>query len=158
MSGRQTMNQEESRRVGLRLEAIRKVRGRDLAIRFGFGAGISLVAGLAGLWLGHRVGGTLLAFPAILPAGLTLVAQKEDDRRASVNALGATLGGVALLGFAVAAYLALPRLGLLALAAAGVAWVVVALGLYFALRLVESLTGRVVVDEGRVERRRRPAG
>ena len=42
-------------------------------MRFLFGAGISLVAGLAGMAFGSKIGGVLLGFPAILPASLTLI-------------------------------------------------------------------------------------
>ena len=42
----------------------------------------------------------LLVFPAILPASLTIVRSKEGTRRADRNAIGAVLGGAALVVFA----------------------------------------------------------
>jgi len=49
---------------------LRKAKPRDLGIRFAFGAGIALAAGLVGLHFGHLAGGMFLAFPTVLPASL----------------------------------------------------------------------------------------
>ena len=59
--------------AGIDLGKLREVVPRDLALRFAFGAGISIIAGLAGLLVSSRFGGMFLAFPAILPATLTLL-------------------------------------------------------------------------------------
>jgi hypothetical protein len=47
---------------------------RDYALRFLFGAGVSC-AGIVTLKFGPRVGGAFLAFPATIPASLTLIAR-----------------------------------------------------------------------------------
>ena len=72
-----------------------------MAVRFAFGAAISVGAGVLGKAVGARFGGTFLAFPAILPASLTLIQNKEGTRTADRNAVGAVLWTVTfvLLGY-----------------------------------------------------------
>jgi len=104
-------------------------------LRFAFGAGIAGAAGLIGLKFGSRFGGIFLAFPAILPASLTLIAERSGTRPASVDSEGAVLGGVALTAFAAVAAYSLPRQPpLLALALATASWLVVAGALYLVAR------------------------
>jgi hypothetical protein len=116
--------------MGFDLGKIGSVQPGEYLIRFAFGAGISLVAGIVTLVFGARVGGIFLAFPAILPATLTLVEEKEGIRRADKNAGGAVLGAVALVGFAILAYLLLTTSAPLALVVALLGWSVAALLLY----------------------------
>jgi hypothetical protein len=115
-------------------------RLRDYVIRFCFGAGITLVAGLIGMKFGPRLGGVFLAFPAILPASLTLIEQKEGRERAAIDSLGAVLGAIAMIAFAVIVSLSVVRLGpVVALGIALVIWLMVAVALY---ALVEAIFGR----------------
>ena len=112
-------------------EEIGKHKPSDYALRFVFGAAISLAAGLIGMKFGPVVGGLFLAFPAILPASLTLIEQKEGKEEASIDSLGAILGAVAMLVYAVVVVLWVAKLGVVpALLVAVVAWAVVALTLY----------------------------
>ncbi|HET7466738.1 MAG TPA: hypothetical protein VFL29_08720 [Candidatus Dormibacteraeota bacterium] len=107
------------------------MKGRELAIRFAFGAGISAVAAVAGIVAGNRIAGVLLGFPAILPASLTLIEKKDGRHEAAVDATGATLGSIALIAFAVVAAWILPRLpALVALLLAAGVWLALALLLY----------------------------
>ena len=76
-------------------------RVRDYLIRFCFGAGISLVAGVIGMKFGPVLGGVWLGFPAILPASLTLIEKKEGKEAASVDSIGAILGAIAMIAFAI---------------------------------------------------------
>jgi hypothetical protein len=99
--------------------------------RFVFGAGIAAAAAVVGAEFGPRIGGILLAFPAMLPATLTLIEHKQGRHEAKIDATGALLGSLALIGFAAVAALALRRLSpWIALAMASAAWVVIAGGLY----------------------------
>lgn len=99
--------------------------------RFVFGAGIAATAAIVGAVFGPKVGGILLAFPAILPASLTLIERKDGRHEAKVDATGALLGSFALIGFAAVAALALRRFSPgIALALACTVWAVVAAGLY----------------------------
>jgi hypothetical protein len=68
--------------IALHLGKLREVDWGEVGIRFAFGAAVSLVAGVVGVLVGAAAGGLWLAFPAILPAGLTLVEHKENRRQA----------------------------------------------------------------------------
>jgi hypothetical protein len=107
---------------------LREARTRDLIVRFIAGGMTSIVAGLVTLAFGARVGGILLAFPAILAASLTLIEEQEDSVDAREDARGAIVGGCALIVFAVLAALTLGHLrGALALLIATGAWLASAL-------------------------------
>ena len=111
-----------SERPSLKPRQLRGVRPRDLAIRFAAGALTSVVAGVLTLAFGARVGGVMLAFPAILAASLTLIEEQEDSAEAREDARGAVLGGCALAVFAAIAALAFGKLSIgvvLLLATAG---------------------------------------
>ncbi len=111
-----------------------QARPRDLLIRFAAGALASITSGAVSLALHARAGGTLLAFPAILAASLTLIEEQEDSANAREDARGAVVGGIALVLFAIAATLTLDRLpGAIALLIAALVWAVVSLSLYAAL-------------------------
>jgi uncharacterized protein DUF3147 len=116
--------------IGFDLGKLRGINVGDYLIRFVFGAGVSLVAGIVTLVFGARIGGVFLAFPAILPATLTLVEEKEGTRRADQNAGGAILGAVGLIAFAVIAYLLLTTSAPAALSLALLGWCVAAVALY----------------------------
>jgi uncharacterized membrane protein (GlpM family) len=123
---------EES--IGTQVEKVLDLRPRDLVVRFVFGAVTSAVAGSLSILFSPIVGGVFLAFPAILAASLTLIAEEEDRREAREDARGAAVGAVALAAFAgVGALLFTEVAWPLALAAACGAWIVGALGLYLAL-------------------------
>ena len=113
-------------------EKVKSHRFGDYAMRFAFGAGISLVAGLIGMAFGPKVGGVLLGFPAILPASLTLIQKKEGKEEAAIDSVGAVLGATAMIAFAIVVSLAVTGLGVVpSLLIALLVWVVVAVGLYF---------------------------
>jgi hypothetical protein len=125
-----TVNGEE-KRPRIEMGRLREVHARQLGTRFAFGAGISIVAELIGLRFGTRLGGAFLAFPAILPASLTLIQREGGRRLASVDARGATLGAVGMVAFAITALLLMPRLSVvLGLLAAALAWLTLANVLY----------------------------
>ncbi|MHB8589469.1 MAG: DUF3147 family protein [Candidatus Dormibacteraceae bacterium] len=118
----------------LDLAALRHQSVRGYLLRFGFGATISLVAALVGMRFGPHVGGLLLAFPAILPASLTLIEHKEGRHEAVIDARGAIMGAAALIAFAIVAAWTLARLNpVLSIAAAGLVWAAAAVALYVAL-------------------------
>ena len=118
-------------RPALHPDRLRDLRVRDLGIRFLAGAVTSVVCGVVTLVFGARVGGILLAFPAILAASLTLIEREEDSSNAREDARGAIVGAVALIVFAVVAALTFGAIaGGLALVAATGAWLGVALGGY----------------------------
>jgi uncharacterized membrane protein (GlpM family) len=108
----------------LHLDALRTTRPSELVVRFVFGGSMTAMTGLIAHAWGPAIGGLFLAFPAILPASLTLVASHEGREIAACEARGAILGAIALGVFAIACALLAPRGSLvLMLAVATAAWI-----------------------------------
>lgn len=102
-----------------------------ILVRFGAGALTSVGAGCVTLLFGARIGGTVLAFPAILFASLTLIEEQEDSEDAREDARGAMAGAAALSVFGVVGAVLFGELpGGVVLALAGATWVAIAAGLY----------------------------
>lgn len=118
------------------LRRLRGVKSSEMLVRFALGATVSVVAGIISTLVGARFGGVFLAFPAILPASLTFVQSKEGTSEADHDAVGAILGGLALLVFAAVGESMFDRHNpALVLAAALAAWLVSTAALYTALVL-----------------------
>jgi hypothetical protein len=116
--------------VGIRLGQLHDVKQSELGMRFAFGACASAVAGVIAL-ASTRFGGMFLAFPAILPATLTLLEKKHGAEAARHDLRGAVLGSLGLVAFAVtaAALFGNAPVGVVLCASTG-AWVVVSVGSY----------------------------
>ena len=114
-------------------EGIRKAAPWEYVVRFVFGGIVTACAGLIAKRYGPSIGGLFLAFPAILPASLTLVKEHDGRRQAADDARGAVLGAVALFAFAAVA-LALADLTppALTLAIATLVWCVASVSLWAA--------------------------
>jgi hypothetical protein len=126
-----------SSRPRAQVSKLGEVQAGDLLIRFAFGALISVVAGVVTLVWNPKVGGMFLAFPAILPATLTLIEKKDSKREAEENDEGAILGSVAMFSFAATSVCALSALAAgLALGVATAAWIATAMALYVAAAVV----------------------
>ena len=78
--------------IGTQVAKLRELRPRDLLVRFLFGAATSAVAGAVAIVFSPIAGGVFLAFPAILAASLTLIAEEEDRTQAREDARGAAVG------------------------------------------------------------------
>lgn len=105
--------------VHLRFAAIKGIKPHEWIVRFVFGGAVCVVAGMIAQIYGPAVGGLFLAFPAIFPAGASLVEAHEKEHKAragfdgtsrgrlvaALDALGAALGCVGLAGFAVVFWL-----------------------------------------------------
>jgi len=102
------------------------------ALRFVFGGVVTTLTGLVARRWGPSAGGLFLAFPAILPASLTLVARHETRRDAADDARGAVLGAAALIVFAAVVLALVERPAWLALGTATAAWLAVAIALWTA--------------------------
>ena len=123
--------------VGADPSDLSKVRPGELAVRFGFGAAISLVAGVISLAFGATAGGMFLAFPAILPASLTLINKKDGQEAAIHDIDGAILGAGGLGAFALVAAVGLRRFSAaLVLPAALVTWLGASLIAYVVVELL----------------------
>jgi hypothetical protein len=104
-----------------------------MLVRFALGAATSVVAAIVSKAAGARLGGAFLAFPAILPASLTFVETKEGEKKADKDAIGAVLGGLALIAFAGVGESLFTRVNALAVLAAALgAWLAGA-GVFYAL-------------------------
>jgi uncharacterized protein DUF3147 len=68
--------------IRVTLGALKQMRLKELALRFGFGGAITAAAGIIAMKFGPVIGGLFLAFPAILPASLTLVENHEVQKKA----------------------------------------------------------------------------
>lgn len=133
MDGKELLK-DDREPVGFDWSTLSRATPREIAIRFIFGAGIALIAALVAHLFGARAGGLFLAFPAVLPATLTLIEHKEGTTKAWADASGGAVGAVGLAAFAVAASLLLPWNPVAALLFALVAWTLVSVGLYYLVR------------------------
>ena len=94
--------------IRIDLAGLRRTKWGDYAIRFLFGGLITAAAGLIAQRWGPRIGGLFLAFPAIFPAGATLVEKHEKQKKDRAGLQGAVrgrkaaaLGCIGLSGFAL---------------------------------------------------------
>ncbi|MGA9919994.1 MAG: DUF3147 family protein [Candidatus Dormiibacterota bacterium] len=122
-------------RIEIDQRSLRTIKPRQYLVRFVFGFLVSAVATIITTLWGARVGGVFLAFPAILPASLTLIQAEYGRHEAAADAKGGQLGGMGLIAFGLVAWHLLPRLTpSLALVLATVAWCLVSTGAYLVLR------------------------
>ena len=110
---------------------LKDVKWWEYALRFAFGGAITVLTGLLSKLSGPAVAGMFLAFPAILPASLTLVKQHDGRKKAADDARGARPGAVGLVAFALVVGLtANSWTAATVLAVATLAWLVVSLVLF----------------------------
>ncbi len=133
MDGR-VLRHDDEQPVGFDWSKLFTTKPSEIAIRFVFGASIALVAAVVGAAFGPKAGGLFLAFPAVLPATLTLIEKKEGTTKAWADASGGALGAIGLAAFALTAVLLLRWHPVAALLLALLSWVVVSGGLYFLFR------------------------
>jgi hypothetical protein len=88
-----------------------------------FGGAITATTGIIAKHFGAEIGGLFLAFPAIFPASATLIEKHEKDKKrkagldgtnrgreaAGLDAAGAALGSIGLIGFATVFWALIPR-------------------------------------------------
>jgi hypothetical protein len=124
--------------IKMDFSSLRETQPHEYVIRFLFGGVCTVLAGLIAKRYGPGLGGLFLAFPAIFPAGVSLIEDHEKRRKAehgfngtnrarlaaSIDAFGASLGCVGLAMFALTLRVALPHhLALHALVAASIVWI-----------------------------------
>ncbi|HVC91615.1 MAG TPA: DUF3147 family protein [Acidobacteriaceae bacterium] len=124
-------------RIGFDMSSLRLNRWSDYGVRFLFGGLVTVLTGVLANRYGPGVAGLFLAFPAIFPAGATLIEKHEKEKKrqagwdgtvrgrmaASVDAAGAAMGSVGLIGFALVVWRFLPAHSAPAiLVFAGAAW------------------------------------
>jgi hypothetical protein len=124
-------------RIRTNLAGLRDTRWYEYAIRFLFGGIITIATGVIAKKFGPEIGGLFLAFPAIFPASATLVESHERKKKekvrlhgerrgrnaAGLDAAGAALGSIGLIGFALVTWQFIASYNTAAvLAAATFAW------------------------------------
>jgi uncharacterized membrane protein (GlpM family) len=124
-------------RIELKPSALKETRWYEYLVRFAFGGLIAVVAGVVGHSFGLFLGGLFLAFPAILPASLTLVKKHDGRKRAADDAAGAVCGAIGLFGFAAVVWSGAQRFNLAAvLAVATVLWFALS---YLSWRILDAI-------------------
>jgi hypothetical protein len=108
--------------VQANLASLKTTKPHEYAVRFLAGGLITAATGLIAKKFGPVVAGLFLAFPAIFPASVTLIAKHEKERKqkagydgtrrgraaAAADATGTSLGCIALVAFAVIVWRLLP--------------------------------------------------
>ncbi len=135
--------------IRLDLSSLSESKPHEYLLRFLFGGICTATAGLIAKRYGPAIGGLFLAFPAIFPAAASLIQEHEKRRKAEIgkdgsergkdaaalDAFGAALGCLGLIGFAVSLWklaAVMPAAYILSIAFAS--WLVISLGGYFARR------------------------
>jgi succinate-acetate transporter protein len=110
--------------VAFTLSVLRHTRWYEYTLRFFFGGAVTVVAGILAKHYGPVFGGLFLAFPAIFPAGATLIEKHETEKKrrcgiadsargrkaAALDARGAAMGSLGLICFALTVWKCLPLL------------------------------------------------
>jgi uncharacterized protein DUF3147 len=113
----------DSMKIKVNLSAVFKTKWYEYAVRFVIGGSITVAAGLIADRFGPVIGGLFLAFPAIFPASATLIEKHERDRKQQagvqagrgsrfavvLDAIGAAMGGIGMIAFAVLVWQLLPH-------------------------------------------------
>jgi Protein of unknown function (DUF3147) len=86
------------------LQSLEKAAVWEYVVRFLFGGLVTMCCGLVAHHSGPSIGGLFLAFPAILPASLTLITRHGNRAQAVDDARGACLGTIGLAAFAAFAW------------------------------------------------------
>ena len=117
--------------------AITETRWYEYAVRFAFGGLITAATGIIAKKYGPEIGGLFLAFPAIFPAGATLIEKHEKEKKeaagmkgtrravqaVSADAAGASIGTIGLSIFGLLVWKSMTTYPVwLVLAGATVAW------------------------------------
>jgi hypothetical protein len=128
--------------------SLREGRWYEYLIRFALGGAATAFAGLISSRCGASVGGLFLALPAIFCASATLIEKHEIRRKreagvagerrgqmaAALDAAGAALGALGLLGFAIAFSLVVEANIPAAFIGASLAWLFVSVAAWYLRR------------------------
>ena len=114
----------------VQLGGLRKTHWYEHLVRFVFGGLVTVATGLVAKHYGPDVGGLFLAFPAILPASLTLVKQHHGRHDAAQAAAGSRLGALSLIGFGGAVTMLAEKGALVSLCVATIVWACLSLLLW----------------------------
>jgi hypothetical protein len=136
--------------IQVNLSALRHTKWHEYLLRFVFGGGVCVLAGIVAHRFGPVVGGIFLAIPAIFPASATLIEKHEEEKtttqkghknranpdaegqmKVGFDAEGAALGSIGLVVFALVMWKFMPgRSASLVLFCATLSWLLVATTLW----------------------------
>jgi hypothetical protein len=68
-------------RIKISLASLKGIKWHEFLTRFLLGGSVTVATGLIAAHFGPVIGGLFLAFPAILPAGATLIEKHERDKK-----------------------------------------------------------------------------
>ncbi len=132
--------------IEAKLSSLKGIKPHEYAVRFLFGGLCTVAAGLIAKRYGPVIGGLFLAFPAIFPAGASLIEKHEKKHKekagydgsargrhaAGVDAAGASAACFGLIAFACVVWAGLPRYSSwLVIFAASIAWLLVSIACWF---------------------------
>jgi hypothetical protein len=135
--------------IEAKLSSLKDIKPHEYAARFLFGGLCTAGAGLIAMHFGPAIGGLFLAFPAIFPAGASLLEAHEKRKKrkkrkagydgtnrgravAGLDAVGASIGSIGLIGFALTLCLTLSGHNAYVVIALGtLIWFAVSIALWF---------------------------
>jgi hypothetical protein len=136
--------------------SLREGRWYEYLVRFTAGGAATVFTGLISSRYGASVGGLFLALPAIFCASATLIEKHEIRRKreaglnggrrgqqaAALDAAGAALGALGMLGFAIAFSLIVERSIAAAFIGASLAWLVISVTAWYVRRKMRLIRKR----------------
>ena len=143
--------------IGIKSHSFKECKPQEYVVRFVFGGACTVAAGLIAKRFGPGAGGLFLAFPAIFPAGASLIESHEKRRKskagmngtrrgrlaAGVDAAGASLGAIGLSVFALVVWSMLPTHGTaLVIGMAALIWFAASMALWWSRRTIVHWQGR----------------
>ena len=126
-------------RIKFDTSGLRQSLWYEYLVRFAFGGAVTALAGIVAKRCGPEIGGLFLEFPAIFPATATLIQKNEKRKKerlaqdgvnrgreaAGLDAVGATIGSIGLIAYAIVVWQTIPKYPLsMVLAAATLAWLI----------------------------------
>jgi Protein of unknown function (DUF3147) len=153
--------------ISLSPSSLKEGRWYEYLVRFTLGGAATVAAGLISRTYGPAVGGLFLALPAIFCASATLIEKHEirrkreaglDGRRrgqeaAALDSVGAALGALGMLAFAVVFSVFVERSIPAAFVGASLAWLVVSVGAWYARRKMRPAAPKLSRSGRRVDAR-----
>lgn len=144
--GLATHNEGSLLKISFDASALRSIRWHQYLVRFVLGGLVTVITGVLAKAFGPVFGGLFLAFPAIFPASVTLIAKRERQKKArcgldgtvrgrraaALDAAGTVLGAVGLGCFAGVVWKGLPaHHEALVFCSAGALWLIVSTCLWW---------------------------
>ncbi|MHC2335840.1 DUF3147 family protein [Bradyrhizobium sp. USDA 4454] len=146
--------------IGVSSSSLHESRWYEYLIRFALGGAATVLTGLISSRYGAAVGGLFLALPAIFCASATLIEKHEIRRKrkanlhgerrgqeaASLDAIGAALGAIGMLAFAVSFSWLVTDSVAAAFAVATLAWLLVSCATWLIWRLARQIQRERIAD------------